>query len=127
MKERNRKEPTPMKMMRNIDVISDDVHAIILLSFMLLRLPEIQPLLFFGNCFAELYIYKKDVETLYCCPSHLLRLLALPIKSERTTLKPHADTYHIPVLSFAIHRYIERQAQGYLHTHRAFTAALFPT
>ena len=34
MKERNRKEPTPMKMMRNIDIISDDVHAIILLSFM---------------------------------------------------------------------------------------------
>lgn len=39
----------------------------------LLRLPKMQPLLFFGNCFAELYIYKKDVETLYCCSFHVLK------------------------------------------------------
>jgi len=35
-----------------------------------------------------------------CCSSHLLRLLALPIKSERTTKKPHADTYIYPTHLF---------------------------
>jgi|GEM_PF-5208258 len=49
MKERNRKEPTPMKMMRNIDIISDDVHAIILLSFMASLSPQDAAFAFFGN------------------------------------------------------------------------------